>query len=580
MVINVRASEREGLGVCWCGHGLDPSWFDLKLAENMHLDAGRVAHMSELRPRTALGLAAAASAVAYLALRAYRRRQSKRSTTLHLSPTSLDPKSDEEWRQLRAHAHALLDKSFDKMEVATEGRTWTPPPQELKVSLQAPLPEAGITHDELCRKLCSLLPYSVGNCHPRFFGWVHGSGNVGGVLPELVAAAMNANCGGRDHIAIYVERQVLAWCRCIVGFPDACGALLVSGTSMATVVALKAARDSRLGFAASRTGGVRNASQQKQLVGYAAEGAHSCVKRAFDLLGIGSNYLKLVRTNDDFTIDVAALKAMHEADVAAGLEPFLVVGTCGSVNVGAVDDCDALATFAKEHNLWLHIDGAFGAAAVLCEGATIKEKLRGLNRADSLAFDFHKWFHVNYDCGIVLVRSHDAHIRAFSERPDYLAASTNGKGIAANNPWPTDYGPELSRGFRALKVWAHLLEHGTRKLGLAITANLEHAQHLGKLVDAASELQRLAPVALNIVVFRYLPPGWSGENGGAEKVDALNDAIVVELQERGIAAPSTTRVRGRLAIRVNLTNHRTRFEDLDLLVEAVVRVGRELSSEA
>jgi len=293
-------------------------------------------------------------------------------------------------------------------------------------------------------------------------------------------------------------------------------------------------------------------------------------------------------------MDVSALHAMVAEDRRRGFAPWLLVANAGSVNVGAIDDLDALADVAEAHGLWMHVDGAFGAAAVLSD--EVRPRLRGMGRASSLAFDFHKWLHVNYDCGCVLVRDGDTHLRAFSDRasspgggggrhsPDYLAG--NARGLAANAPWPVDLGIELSRGFRALKVWSHLLEHGTRALGAAITANLRHAEHLAALVDKAPTLTRLAPLSLQIVVFRYEPAGLlgGGRGGGGGGVaadgaalDALNDEIVVELQERGVAVPSTTRIRGVLAIRINLTNHRTRFEDLELLVEQLCKIGAELA---
>jgi len=315
------------------------------------------------------------------------------------NPTTLDPADSAGWADLRANAHALLDAAIDKLEAAKDGRVWTPLPDELKESLRAPAPPAaGVSHEDLAAKLAALLPYGVGNTHPRFFGWVHGSGAPGSVLPELVAAAMNANCGGRDHGGIYVERQVLGWARSMMGFPADCGALLVSGTSMATVVALKAARDKRLGFAASRSLGLAEALRSAgkisagKLVGYAGEGGHSCLKRAFDLLGLGSDALRMVRVSEDFTIDLADLRARVAADREAGHVPFAVIGTCGSVNVGAIDDLAGLADFAAAESLWLHVDGAFGAAAVL--SPAVAPRLSGLGRADSLAFDFHKWLHV------------------------------------------------------------------------------------------------------------------------------------------------------------------------------------------
>ena len=271
-----------------------------------------------------------------------------------VSSTTLDPRSPEDWASLRANAHALLHECIDRMESANEGRTWTPVPAAIKDSLHEPLPREGISREEQRARLAALLPYGVGNTHPRFFGWVHGSGCPGGVLPELVGAAMNANCGGREHAAIHVEKQVLEWARAMMGFPPESGALLVSGTSMATIVALKCARDWALGFESSRKGGLAQAQARVQggggggaLVGYMAQGAHSCITRAFDLLGLGSDALRLVPVRADFTMDLEALGAMVEEDRAAGRFPFLVVGTAGSVNVGAIDDLDGLATLAE-----------------------------------------------------------------------------------------------------------------------------------------------------------------------------------------------------------------------------------------
>jgi small GTP-binding protein len=215
------------------------------------------------------------------------------------------------------------------------------------------------------------------------------------------------------------------------------------------------------------------------------------------------------------------------------------------------------------------IDGAFGALGVLSE--RLSPRLCGIKRADSLAFDFHKWLHVNYDAGFILMRSEEDHRRTFSERPEYLKGAE--RGLAAGNPWPVEYGPELSRGFRALKVWAQLAEHGTAKLGALITQNCEQAAYLGELVTAHAHLRLMAPVAMNICCFRY-----QAEDQDDKTTDALNGEIVIQLQIQGIAAPSTTLVNGRNAIRVNITNHRTTRADLALLVREVERIGLELTA--
>lgn len=477
--------------------------------------------------------------------------------------TTLDPT---DWSAFRATAYRMLDAAIDTMQTATQGRVWTEPTPALKQGFEAPLPTAGQGLQAAQAHIESLLPYGVGNTHPRFFGWVHGSGTPGNLIADIATAAMNANLGGRDHGAMYVEKQVVQWCRELFEFPATASGLVVSGTSIATVVALKVARDRHLGFV-SRKAGVDGA----RLVGYTSSQTHSCVARAFDILGLGSDALRKIEVNANFEINPQALEAAMAADTAAGYVPFVIVGTAGAVNVGAIDDLDALADIAQRHKVWLHVDGAFGAMGVL--SPLIKPRLSGLKRADSLAFDFHKWMHVNYDAGFVLVRSEVEHRQSFSERPDYLKGAE--RGLAAGNPWPVEYGPELSRGFKALKIWTQIVEHGTDKLGAMVTRNCEQAAYLGDMVAAHANMELLAPVAMNICCLRYTVPGYS-----PAQLNALNEEIVVRLQLSGIAAPSTTVLHGHTAIRVNITNHRTDQYDMDVLVGAIEEVALDVIAQA
>lgn len=480
---------------------------------------------------------------------------------------SLDPN---DWTGFRAQAHQMLDAAIDKMQSNREGRVWTAFPPEMKAAYDVPLPKQGIGPLATQERMQALLPYGVGNTHPRFFGWVHGSGTPSNLMADIVASAINANLGGRDHGAMYVEKQVVSWCRELFEFPASASGLIVSGTSVATIIALKAARDRCFDFKSRKTG-LQNA-HLPQLVGYTSAQTHSCVARAFDILGLGSDALRKIAVNERFEIDTAALKAAIAQDRAAGLTPFVLIGTAGAVNLGAIDDLEALGDIAQTEQLWFHIDGAFGAFGVLSD--RLRPRLTGLKRADSLAFDFHKWLHVNYDAGFILMRSEEDHRRAFSERPEYLKGAE--RGLAAGNPWPVEYGPELSRGFRALKVWAQLAEHGTQKLGALITQNCEQAAYLADLVSAHPSMDVVAPVAMNICCFRYNAPGLD-----ASAVDALNDEIVIQLQLQGIAAPSTTIVHGRNTIRVNITNHRTTRADLDYLVHEIDRIAvSELARQA
>lgn len=474
----------------------------------------------------------------------------------------LDP---EDWSAFETQVNRVLRAALQKLQSAHEGRVWTPPPEDLKTQLSEPVPAEGMDLDHLASRLEALLPYGVGNTHPRFFGWVHGAGAPGNLLAEIVGAAMNANCGGRDHIAIYVERQVIDWCKTLFGFPDQASGLIVSGTSMGTIIAAKTARDVALNFD-SRTNGVG----ASKLVGYVSEQAHSCLARAFDMVGLGTAALRKITVTPDFEMDVQALEAQIQRDRANGLQPFFVAATIGTVNTGAIDHLAALADLATREQLWFHIDGAFGANAMT--SPQLAPRLAGIERADSLAFDFHKWMHVNYDAGCVLIRDGAAHRKAFANRPDYLAA--NGTALAAGEPWPVDFGPELSRGFRALKVWAHLLEHGTDKIGRSIARNCELATNLGEQIETTSDFELLAPVSLNICCFRYVAPGLR-----QAQLDDLNSRLVAWVQNEGIAAPSTTRLNGRLAIRVNITNHRTQKADLDILLDALQRGGAALRSD-
>ena len=468
----------------------------------------------------------------------------------------LDP---QDWPAFRETAHALLDAAMDKMQTAREGRVWTPFPPEMKLAFDQPLPETGQDEAALAAQLTELLPYGAGNTHPRFFGWVHGSGTPQNLLAEITASAINANAGGRDHGAIYIERQVIRWCRELFGFPEGASGLIVSGTSLATVIALKVARDVRLEFF-SRKGGLANA----RLIGYASAEAHACNPRAFDILGLGSDALRKIPVNDRFEMDTAALRAAIAADRAAGLQPFVLIGTAGTVNTGATDPLTELADIAAAENLWFHVDGAFGALGSLVP--ELASRFAAISRADSLAFDFHKWLHVSYDAGCVLVRDEAHHRHAFTDRPDYLKAAT--RGLAAGNPWPVEYGPELSRGFRALKVWSQIAGFGTQRLGAAIAKNCQQAAYLAEKVAADPRFELMAPVALNICCFRYIGAGLQGA-----ALDALNEEIVIRLQELGIAAPSTTRLKGATVIRVNLTNHRTQTADLDLLLAEIAGLG-------
>jgi glutamate/tyrosine decarboxylase-like PLP-dependent enzyme len=295
---------------------------------------------------------------------------------------------------------------------------------------------------------------------------------------------------------------------------------------------------------------------------------HSSLQKTVELIGLGSRALRKIPVNSEYQIDIPALKDAIRADRAAGLRPFCIVGNAGTVNTGAMDDLEALAEISRGEGLWLHVDGAFGALARLAPD--LRSLVSGMEKADSLAFDLHKWMYMPFEVGCVLVRREEDHRRAFSLTPDYLTHAE--RGLAAGTRWFSDYGIQLTRGFRALKVWMSIKEHGIDKYGRLIRQNVEQARYLAGLVDASPVLERLAPVPLNIVCFRYRAAGY-----GPGELNGLNQELLMRLHESGIAAPSSTTLGGKYTLRAAITNHRSRREDFDTMVQAVERIGNELA---
>jgi aromatic-L-amino-acid/L-tryptophan decarboxylase len=480
---------------------------------------------------------------------------------------SLDPG---DWAAFRALAHRALDETFDAVANIRERPPWRPIPAGVRASIAAdPLPRSPSDPAGVYSTFVEqIAPFAVDNRHPGFFGWVHGAGTPAGIVAALLAAGMNANVGGRDHAAVEVERRVIRWWCEVFGFPATAAGILTTGTSMANLIAVLVARRSAAG-AAVRTDGVPAATH---LVGYTSTEAHGSLARAFDVAGLGRSALRHFPTGD--ALGVTALRALIAHDRAAGRRPFIVIATAGSAGTGALDDLEALGTCARDEGLWFHVDGAFGALAQLAP--ELRHLVAGIERADSIAFDLHKWLHVPYDCGAVLVRDGALHAATFADHAHYLTRTQ--RGTAAGEPWPTDFGPELSRGFRALGAWFTMKTYGLDRFGELIVQQCALARALGERIAAAPPLELLTPVTLNIVCFRYVPPPVAGTPGDAEerRVDELNAAIVVELQERGIAVPSTTRVDGKLAIRLNVMNHRTTQADLDAVLAAVPAIANEL----
>lgn len=473
-----------------------------------------------------------------------------------------------DWQRFRESAHRALDDALDYLQHVRERPVWQPVPDEVKERLRAPMPQEGSAFDDVYAEFArTILPYATGNIHPRFWGWVNGTGTPSGAIAEMLAAIMNPNVGGRDHGAVYVERQVIGWFHELYGWPATASGLLLMGTSAANLAAVLVARTRALGHDVREHGVDQRANS---LVGYASAATHACVRKAFENAGLGAANLRVLRIDAAHRTDPREVAQAIARDRAAGLRPFIIVGNAGTVDVGAVDPLSDLARLAHDEGLWFHVDGAFGAAAYL--SPKLRPKFAGIERADSIAFDFHKWLHVPYDAGCVLVRDGEIHRATFASEGPYITRMK--RGLAAGEPWFTDYGPDLSRGFRALKVWFTLKEHGARGLAAAIERNCDQARYLQGLLAQDELFETLAPVELQIVCFRPRVPGLS-----EEQLDRLTDESVIRLQESGVAVISSTTLEGRRAMRACITNHRTEQADLELMLAELRRIVREAARE-
>ncbi|WP_460491916.1 pyridoxal phosphate-dependent decarboxylase family protein [Dactylosporangium cerinum] len=399
-----------------------------------------------------------------------------------------------------------------------------------------------------------VLPYPMGNGHPRFFGWVNSAPSVAGVLVAPIAAALNPSCAGGDHAGVLLEHTVLRWLADLVGYPHRPGGgLLTSGASMATVVALAAARQ----HAAGRDGvDVREDGLygRPPMVLYVSAEGHSCLRKAAELLGLGSRQVRIVPVDDGFRMDVDALRTLVARDVRAGLRPFCVAASAGTVNTGAVDPLDEIADVAAAHGLWFHVDGAYGALGALAGNAGYL----GMARADSLVLDPHKWLGVPVDCGCVLWRDPALTRSTFSLVPAYLRDDHDG-GIG----WFSEYGPEQTRPFRALRTWATMSHLGRDGIIRLVDTTVRLAQRLAAMIDAAPDFELLAPVGTSIVAFRYRPVDRD------DKLDELNRRIPAAVQHRGSAFLTGTQLAGAEALRACLLNPATTEDDLALLLDEI-----------
>ncbi len=478
---------------------------------------------------------------------------------------TLDP---QDWAATRTLAHRMIDDAIEYLQTVRERPVWQAMPAAVQAGFTTPLPQQPTALEEVYQRFVDNgLPYPMGNIHPRFWMWYMGSSNFTGAMGDFLAAIIGSNLGGGNHAAALIDTQVVDWCKEMVGFPAAASGTLVSGGSMANMICLTVVRNVMAGIDVREVG---VAAIDKPLRFYSSDQVHGCHQKAVEVLGLGRQALRKLPANAHFEMDIAALRAAIHADRAAGLQPACVIANAGTVNTGAIDDLVALAALCDEENLWFHVDGCIGALIAIAPEN--RHRVAGLALADSVALDPHKWLHAPFEVGCALVRDARAHLNTFTLTPEYLERAQ--RGVAAAD-WLYDYGMQTSRGFRALKVWLALQEHGIQKFGRLIDQNIAQAHYLTALVKAAPQLELMTPTSINIVCFRYNP-------GQLEEaaLKRVNIEIMQQMQESGIAAVSDTTLRGQHCLRAAINNHRTQRTDLDLLVAEVTQIGEDLISES
>ncbi|HSF14251.1 MAG TPA: aspartate aminotransferase family protein [Vicinamibacteria bacterium] len=436
---------------------------------------------------------------------------------------------------------------------------------------EEPLPEEPASMETILRAVeTDVIANSTLSLTPRFFGYINGCGNQAAILGSLIAAAMNQVCAKWEFSpsASEMERQVIRWIAELLGYAPRAGGCLLSGGSAGNFVALAVARTRKATFDAASLGMKPGAP----LTAFVSQEGHASLDKSMALLGMGRNQLRRIAVAEDFTIDLEALLRRVQEDRKGGFHPFCVVGNAGTTNTGAVDPLEALADFCREQGLWFHVDASYGGPAAATEAAG--RLFRGMERADSLVVNPHKWMYLPVEAACILVREPRALPETFRITADYLRDERDESDASLDFK---DCGPQLSRGFRALNVWMTLRAYGARKLRDAIESNIEIMRYLAERIDQSRDFVRLAPVPLSVVCFQYRTPE-TAAHSDSDYLDRLNDLLADALRDDGRVFVSKTRVAGRTALRACSVNHRLRRKDVDFLLEVIRDVARSLSA--
>ena len=475
----------------------------------------------------------------------------------------LDP---EDWDEFRVLGHRMLDEMLTNLQNIGDRKTNFPTEEAIR-NIRSPLKPEGegeeATYEVFKR---DILPYTFPHIGPRFLGVVAGTGSPYGMLAEMLAGGVNS-CLETMFSEGYMHEQVIEWVKELLGYPKEAGGVLVGGGSEANFTGLAVARNSKARVDAKQKG---IQALDKRMTLYVSEEGHHCLERSVELLGLGNEALRWVPTGDEYRIRIDALKRAIKEDRARNYHPFSIIGCAGTINTGAFDDLRALADVAAREDMWLHVEGAFGAWVKLSE--THKHLVDGIERADSVAVDLHKWMSMPYGVGCTLVRNRLAHFSTFvyGHEAKYLKSGFAGVEDQLTNPH--NLALPLSRNL-SLKTYLLFRATGRDKFSRVIQQNLDQTRQLAELIRGEPELEITAPTTSNIVCFRYKPAGLV-----EEELEKLNRAILKEIYSISFWMISDATLKGRYSLRACNINHRTRAEDLSYIVGEVVKIGRRLSS--
>jgi aromatic-L-amino-acid decarboxylase len=445
--------------------------------------------------------------------------------------------------------------------------------EDVRKAVTLPIPEEPLGKDELLAHLRTVvLERSMYPGHPGFMGYISGAGTVPGAAADLLASAINQNVGGwrLAPAATEIEQALIAWFAKQFGLPGSAGGLMVSGGAMANFTALKVARDARAGFPIAKKG----AAAGPPLALYGSTEVHHVVDRAADMLGLGREAVHRIPVDRDLRMIPAELSRMIESDLAAGVRPIAAVGSAGTVETGAVDPLAEIAEICARGGLWFHVDAAYGGPAVL--SPELAPLFAGIERADSIAFDPHKWLYTPHSGGCVLYRDPALAEASFSVQPDYIYEDKQLSGHGFDH---LTIGPQFSRSFSAFKVWVSLLAHGRAAYARRIAHDAALARYMGERVAERQDLELMAPVGLSICCFRYVPPGLPPGSEREEYLDRLNERIMTEIHLDGRSFCSNAVVRGRFALRACIVNFRTEAADCDRLLDVAAELGARFHRE-